>query len=220
MSLALVLLDEMNGFYRSRLMTVLWGGLPIMAILLYFLVPEDSLAGIPFTIFASLLVGSIGALLASVMLAVNLVNEINDHSLELFLVRPVKRWHLLASKLAAVYLCVTVACLLALAVGIGVDVLFNGTSLEAATVGLGDSLVTTMLMMGISCSAALLIAIFSPSVLIAVILVIFGANQLSALVILPVMVSEFSTAMTVAVSTILCLVMLALAVFAFQRREV
>lgn len=220
MSLAMVLMDEMNGFYRSRLMAVLWMGLPLMAILLYLLVPEDTLQGIPFTVFTSMMIGSIGALLASVMLAINLVNEIKDHALDLFLVRPVKRWHLLASKLAAVYICVTVACLLALAVGIGADVIVNGTAMESATIGLGESLATTMLMMGISCSAALLIAIFSPSVLIAVIMVIFGANQLSALVILPLLVSEFSMAMTFLFSGILCVILLGLAMFFFQRKEV
>ncbi len=42
-------------------------------------------------------------------------------------------------------------------------------------------------MMAISCSVGILIGVFSPSVLVGVILVLYGGNQLSAIVILPVL---------------------------------
>jgi ABC-2 type transport system permease protein len=219
MSLTILTLDEVNGFYRSRLMAVLWVGLPLMALVSYMLVPGSSLDGVPFTIVTSILVASIGALLASVMLAVNVVNEINDHALDLFLVRPVKRWHLLVSKLLAVYSCVTVACLLALSIGLAFDYLFLNTSSAMATDGLLESLAITLMMMSISCCAALLIATFSPSVLVAVILVVFGANQLSALVLLPVFMSELSMTMTFVASCTVSILMAVLALFLFQRRE-
>lgn len=219
MSLSLLLKDEMNGFYRSRLMLVLWFGLPLTSLLLYLVMPSSSLEGLPMTVFTAMMVSSIGALLASVMLAVNLVNDINDHVLDLFLVRPVKKWHLLVSKFMAIYICVSLACLLALGTGIIYDMFINGASFGLATLGLADSLATTLMMIAVSCTAAVLISSFSPTVLIAVILVIFGGNQLSVLALLPLLTSEFSTLITVIISLVISSIMLVFGAFIFQRRE-
>lgn len=219
MSLALLLSDELNGFYRSRLMSVLWFGLPLTSLLLYFVMPDSSLEGVSMTVFTAMIVSSIGALLASVMLAVNLVSEVNEHVLDLFLVRPVQRWHLLVSKFLAIYICVSIACLIALGVGMAYDVFINGSSFAAASIGLTDSLATTLMMMAVSCTAAVFISSFSPTVLIAVILVMFGGNQLSVLALMPILISEFSMIMMVVVSSILSFTLFVLGSIIFKRRE-
>ena len=51
MSLWLLFKDELNGFYRSKVMLALWAGLPAMAVLLYFLV--DDIEGMPITVCVS-----------------------------------------------------------------------------------------------------------------------------------------------------------------------
>ncbi len=220
MSFPLLFSDEIRGFYRSRLMLVLWLGLPLAAILIYALTPENLLADQPLSLslFTALMVSTVAALLASVMLSVNLVNEIEDGSLDLFLVRPVRRWEILISKFLAVFICVVVASLIALGAGIGLDVLLLDNSLSQATMGLEDSLLSLFIVMGVSCSAALLISVFSRSVLVAVILVIFGANQLSALLLLPILLDLGSLEAGLAglAISVICLLLSAIV---FQRRE-
>lgn len=220
MSFPLLFSDEIRGFYRSRLMLVLWLGLPLAAILIYALTPENLLADQPLSLslFTALMVSTVAALLASVMLSVNLVNEIEDGSLDLFLVRPVRRWEILISKFLAVFICVVVASLIALGAGIGLDVLLLDNSLTQATMGLEDSLLSLFIVMGVSCSAALLISVFSRSVLVAVILVIFGANQLSALLLLPILLDLGSLEAGLAglAISVICLLLSAIV---FQRRE-
>ena len=112
MSLRLLFVDELNGFYRSRVMLALWIGLPAMALLLYFLVPD--LEGIPISTFTALLVSSIGGLLTSVLIVVNILNEKEKKVYDLFLIRPIRRENLLLAKFAAVFLCVMIASFIAI----------------------------------------------------------------------------------------------------------
>jgi ABC-type Na+ efflux pump permease subunit len=90
MSLPLLLVDELRGFYKSNAMVFLWIGLPIISILFRFLSSSTGQA-IPFAVISSIVVSSLGGTLASVMLAVSIINEKNRHVYELFLIRPVKR---------------------------------------------------------------------------------------------------------------------------------
>lgn len=185
MSLPVLLRDELGGFYRSRAMLALWVGLPALTVLLYLLTPN--LGGVPVAVFTSLLVGSLGGSLASAMLAVAILSERERHVYDLFVIRPVKRRDLLLAKFLAVYGCVLVAALLALALGLVADYLVTGdfggidfASLEASTIVLVS-------MLAISSSAGILIGVVSPSALVAVILVLYGGNQLSSAAVLPVL---------------------------------
>ena len=89
MSLKILFKDELRGFYKSKVMIFLWVGLPILAILIYFWSPDTG-QEIPFAAFSALLLSSIGGTLASVMLAVSIINEKEKNVYDLFLIRPIK----------------------------------------------------------------------------------------------------------------------------------
>lgn len=187
MSLALLFRDELDGFYRSNVMLALWVGMPALSVVLYALSPHT---GIPLAVFTSLLVGSLGGTLASAMLSVSIINERERHVYDLFLIRPVKRRDILTSKFLAVYLCVIVAGILALAVGLVADYAITGLAQGISFTALESALVLLISMLAISCSAGILIGVFSPSVLVGVILVLYGGNQLSAAAILPALLYD------------------------------
>jgi len=183
MSLWLLFKDELNGFYRSKVMLALWVGLPVMALLLYFLV--DDIEGIPLTVFTGLLVSSIGGLLTSVLIVVNILNEKEKKVYDLFLIRPIRRENLLLAKFGAVFLCVMVASFIAITLAAILDSANEGYDIGSILTSMKDSLIITVSLMAINCSAGVLIGVFSPSVLVGVLLVLFGSNQLSSLVLIP-----------------------------------
>ncbi|MHA1188745.1 MAG: hypothetical protein ACTSSK_18175 [Candidatus Heimdallarchaeota archaeon] len=96
-SFGILLWDEIRGFVKSKVMIALWVGMPILSIIMHFLQPDTE--GIPISIFTGLLAASIGGLLAAVMLSVTMVNELGANVYDLYLIRPVKRWHLIVSNI-------------------------------------------------------------------------------------------------------------------------
>ena len=188
MSLPVLLRDELNGFYRSNVMLALWAGMPALSVLLYVISPNTG--SIPVAVFASLLVGSVGGTLASAMLSVSIVNERERRVYDLFVIRPVRRRDLLLSKFLAVYGCVVVAGLLAMGLGLIADYAVTGLTRGIPVSGLESGLIVLVSMLAISCSAGILIGVVSPSILVAVILVLYGGNQLSAAAILPALFYE------------------------------
>lgn len=120
MSFVLLVSDEIKGFYKSKVMIFLWIGLPFLTILIHFWSSLQG-GGIPFTALSAIVTSSIGGTLASVMLAVSIINEKSQHVYDLFLVRPVRRWNIILSKFLAVYVCITVASLLSLLLGVLID---------------------------------------------------------------------------------------------------
>jgi ABC-2 type transport system permease protein len=183
MSLALLFKDELNGFYRSKVMLALWVGLPAMAVLLYFLV--DNIEGMSITFFTGIMVSSIGGLLTSVLIVVNILNEKEKKVYDLFLIRPIRRENLLLAKFGAVFLCVMVASFIAITLAAVLDSATEGYDVQEILSSMKDSLIITVSIMAINCSAGVLIGVFSPSVLVGVLLVLFGSNQLSSMVLLP-----------------------------------
>lgn len=185
MSFSLLLMDELRGFYKSKVMLFLWVGLPALAVLVY--VASVDSGELSLASLAAVLVGSVGGVLSSVMLVVSIVNERERHVYDLFVIRPIKRRDIVLSKFFAVYVCVAAAGVLAFAVASATDYIVNGS----LPPDFGDTalsfFVVAFSMMAISCSAGLLLGVAAPSVLVGIILVIYGANQLSASVLIPVM---------------------------------
>jgi ABC-2 type transport system permease protein len=97
MSLKLLFIDEWKGYAKSKVMMVLWFGLPILSFLLQFIDPTQ-LEGMPISLLVSIVVTSIGGTLSAIMLSTSIVNEKNRHVYELFLIRPVRRSSLLLAK--------------------------------------------------------------------------------------------------------------------------
>ncbi|MBN1109365.1 MAG: hypothetical protein JXA45_01265 [Methanomassiliicoccales archaeon] len=217
MSLRLLFLDELNGFYRSKVMVALWIGLPVMALLLYLIVPD--IEGMPITTFTALLVSSIGGLLTSVLIVVNILNEKEKKVYDLFMVRPINRGNLLLAKFSAVYLCVMIASLVAIFLAAFLDAATKGHDIGSMLGSLDESLILTASLMAINCSAGVLIGVFAGSVLVGVLLVIFGSNQLSSLVVLPMITDVGEMWMTGLASIAISVVLLAGAVLVFNRKE-
>ena len=103
MKLQLLYVDELRGFYKSKVMLFLWIGLPIVALLFRFVQVSTTGQAIPFTVISALVVSSLAGTLAAVMLTVSIINEKNRHVYELFLIRPLKRRDIMLSKFLSVY---------------------------------------------------------------------------------------------------------------------
>jgi ABC-2 type transport system permease protein len=219
MSFALLVKDELRGFYKSKVMLFLWFGLPLLTILFHF---WSSLQGgeIPLTALSAIITSSIGGTLASVMLAVSIINEKTQHVYDLFLVRPVKRWNIILSKFLAVYTCVAVASGLSLLLGLIIDYVNLGGISDTVLRETLLSLATSLSMMAVSSSIGVLIGVASPSVLVGVILVIYGGNQISALPIIPTILNISNAALfTVTLGVVISSVMLFLAISLFNRKQ-
>jgi len=219
MSLALLVKDELRGFYKSKVMIFLWIGLPFLTILFHFWSSLQG-AGLPFTLLSAVVTSSIGGTLASVMLAVSIINEKTQHIYDLFLVRPVKRWNIILAKFLAVYACIAVASLLSLLLGMIIDYINVGGVSGTILNNTAQSLATSLSMMAVSSSTGVLIGVAAPSVLVGTILVIYGGNQISALPMIPTILNiSDATLFTVTMGAVTASIMLVLATYLFNRKQ-
>jgi len=112
-----------------------------------------------------------------------------------------------------------VSALLAFGTAVAVEIATEGGVSEGFGATARDFLVLSFSMMAISCSAGVLIGVVSPSILVGVILVIYGANQLSSLALLPVLTADTSGLYPLLPGSVITAVLLTLAVWAFNRRQ-
>jgi ABC-2 type transport system permease protein len=216
MSFSLICKDEFIGFYKSKVMIFLWVGLPLLALILHLTLPSAQV-GTSLTFFTAILVSSIAGLLASVMLAVNIINEKDTRVYDLFLIRPIRRWYLLISKFLAVFVCVSIACILAIAVGLFIDFAQTGT---VVTNGLLDNFIMTLSVIAISSSFGIIIGVISPSIVVGVILVIFVGNYISSIpTIILAYKLENAVSLIVLLGVIATAIFLSLAMVVFNRKE-
>ena len=188
MNFILLFYDELRGFYRSKVMIVLWVGLPLLSMIMHFFQPDTE--GLPFSILVSIVLSTIGGTLASAMLSTSLASEINQKVYDLFLIRPVKRITILISKFTAVYSCLIIAIIISLSFGLLIDYLTIGDLSELFLITLAESLAISLASIAISCSIGLLFGVTISSVPVAAILSVYIGNQLSALSIIPTLFIE------------------------------
>ncbi len=220
MKLPLLFVDELRGFYKSKVMLFLWIGLPVIAILFRFVQSSTTGQDIPFTVISTLVVSSLAGTLASVMLAVSIINEKNKNVYELFLIRPLKRRDLVLAKFLSVYLCVVVASMISVLVGVTTDYLTTGVLAATILDSTVQSLTTSLSMLAVACSAGVLIGVASPSVMVGAILVIYGGNQISALPLIPTILNiSYAALFTMGLSLLTCVLLLGLAVVLFERKQ-
>jgi len=220
MKLGLLFVDELRGFYKSKVMIFLWIGLPIIALLFRFVSASISGQNIPFTLVSSIVVSSLAGTLASVMLAVFIINEKNRHVYELFLIRPLKRRDIILAKFFSVYTCVAIASLIAVLAGMITDYATTGTLSMTILNNAGQSLATGLSMIAVSCAAGVLIGVASPSVLVGAILVIYGGNQISVIPLVPTLLNlQDATVFTIVLAGATAAGLLAAAVALFERKQ-
>lgn len=220
MPTGLLFKDELQGFYKSKVMIFLWVGLPVIALLFRFLSTGSSGQELPFTLISSIVVSSIGGTLAAVMLAVFIINEKNRHVYDLFLIRPIKRQEIIVAKFFAVYVCVAIASAIAVLVGAATDFATTGALPATLLSDAAQSLAITLSMIAVSCGAGVLIGVISPSVLVGAILVIYGGNQISVVPLIPELLGLPDAAIyTIALALAFAAALLGLAAELFNRKQ-
>lgn len=177
----LLFLDEIKGFAKSKVMIVLWLGLPLLSFLIHFLQPEAE--ELPIIFLVGIVVSSLGGTLSVIMLSTSIVSEKNRHVYELFLIRPVRRSSLLLAKFLAVYSCLVIAVFISLIVGMIIDAFTVGLS-EYFINETFESLVISISSMAITCSIGILFGVLVSSVPVAAILSVYLGSQLSSLILL------------------------------------
>jgi ABC-2 type transport system permease protein len=183
MSLKILFFDELRGFYKSKIMIILWVGLPILSIILNLLRLDTE--GVPLSYFVGLFIASIGGTLSSVMLSTSITSEINRQVFNLFLIRPVKRESLLIAKYLAVFSCLVIATLITLIVGVFIDWITTGIPQSIVLIQSMESLGFSLAAMSISCSVGIIIGISVKNVAASAILSVYVGNQFSLISILP-----------------------------------
>jgi ABC-2 type transport system permease protein len=189
MSLKLLFMDEWKGYAKSKVMIVLWIGMPLLSFLLQFIDPTQ-LEGMPISLLVSIVVTSLGGTLSAIMLSTSIVNEKNHHVYELFLIRPVRRSSLLLAKFLAVYSCLIIAISISLAIGLVIDG-FTGNLSKIEWNMTVESLIIGISAMAITCSIGIFFGVLVSSVPVAAILSVYLGSQLSTLIILPTIFIEF-----------------------------
>ena len=220
MKLPLLYVDELRGFYKSKVMLFLWIGLPIIAVLFRFVQYETIEQTISFTVISALVVSSLAGTLAAVMLTVSIINEKNRHVYELFLIRPLKRPEIILAKFLSVYTCVAIASFIAVFFGMGTDYLTTGAISAEVLTNLGQSLAISLSMVAVACAAGVLIGVAAPSVLVGAILVIYGGNQISVLPLVPTILNlSNATEFTIGLAALTTALILLTAVGLFERKQ-
>lgn len=218
--------DELLGFARSWVMAILLIGLPLISILLYYLLPNDMPMGpddkvtMPASFFIAMMVASLGGTLAAIMVGVDIVNEKTRKVYDLFVIRPVPRGGIVIAKFFAVFLCVSFACILALLLGLGLDVI---RGVEVSPMMVENSLQAGMdaiVMVAVSTAGGTVIGVISPNVLTGILLVWFGSQNLAILPVLPRMLGlpDYNWIGTV-LSVALTILLMLLAISVFRKRE-
>jgi ABC-2 type transport system permease protein len=220
MKTGLLFVDELRGFYKSKVMVFLWIGLPIIALLFRFISAGSSAQNISFTLISALIVSSIGGTLASVMLAVFIINEKNRRVYDLFLIRPLKRRDIILAKFFSVYICVAIASFIAVLAGMITDYITIGSLSTVVLSNAGQSLLTSLSMIAVSCAVGVLIGVASPSVLVGAILVIYGGNQILIIPLIPTLLNiQEATIFTILLAGAVASVLLFTAVALFVRKQ-
>jgi ABC-2 type transport system permease protein len=225
---AILVRDEFIGFAKSKVMIVLWIVVPVVALIAFSLIPAEVIGGgldgkqkLSAATFMSLLMGSIAGLFAGIIPAADIVNEKNRNVYMVFAVRPFPRGLLLWAKFIAVCGCITITCVLSLALGMGLDAVRG----HEITVDVLDDALRSMVMMVevIAMSAALgvVFGVMARSVVVSVLLFIFAGRNLLIVPMLPIYmkVLPMSHWIIMAISTALTAMLMFLAVWMFRRAQ-
>ena len=219
MSLKILFVDELKGFYKSKVMIVLWVGLPLLSLLFHYIVPDTE--GIPISSIVAIILSSIGGTLGSAMLSTSIASEKIRHVYDLFLIRPVKRTSILLAKFFSVYLCLIIATGISLTLGLILDQIFIGNLPEFVLNQTIESLTISIAAMAISCSIGIFFGIIVSSVPVATILSVYIGNQISAISILPTVFLDFidPIVFSLLVGCIAAVIMLTISSILFSRKQ-
>lgn len=229
MSFFLLFKDEFKGFYKSKVMIILWCGMPLLTILMrlvqYLTIAsgDTTTVEIPLSIISMMVVSQIGAMLSSIMLSTSIVNELNKHVYDLFLIRPVRRYNLILAKYIAVLTCLIIAILISLIVGIFYDIFSDNlpSATEIWTENI-ENLVVSLATMSISCCFGIVFGLSLKSVAAAAIISMYFGGQLSSVIMLVIIFIEETYTMLIAtiLGIIVSTVLLSISILQFNKKQI
>ena len=219
MNLFLLFKDELNGFYKSNVMIILWVSLPLLAVIFYLFMPNpDNQASISF--ITSGIVSSFAGWLAAMMLAIHIIHEKSHHVYDLFLIRPVKRSQIILSKYFAVFTCVALACIIALSLSFVIDYLFIGKYSNILFFDTVKSFLISLAIISIECAAGAFVGVLVSSVIVGIILIVFTHNIASLTIIMPMMTkTHYNLFFPILIGISLSLIFLFAAIEIFKRKQ-
>ena len=219
MNLRILFVDELKGFYKSKVMLILWFGMPFLTLLLHFLNPD--LEELPVSFLVALLISSIGGTLSAALLSTSIANEKSHHVYDLFLIKPVPRYSILLAKYFAVYLCLIIATGISLITGLIIDTYTSGSLPEYIIQNTLDSLSVSLAAMSISCSIGIFFGILVSSVPVAVILSVYIGNQVSAVSILATIFIDFinPSMFAVIIGVSITVLFIGISIIVFNRKQ-
>ena len=219
MNLRILFVDELKGFYKSKVMLILWFGMPFLTLLLHFLNPD--LEELPVSFLVALLISSIGGTLSAALLSTSIANEKSHHVYDLFLIKPVPRYSILLAKYFAVYLCLIIATGISLITGLIIDTYTSGILPEYIIQNTLDSLSVSLAGMSISCSIGIFFGILVSSVPVAVILSVYIGNQVSAVSILATIFIDFinPSMFAVIIGVSITVLFIGISIIVFNRKQ-
>lgn len=212
--------DELKGFYKSSVMTVLWPGLPVLSIVSYLSFPN---MGDQFSIsyLTSTIISSIAGFLAAMMIAIHIIHEKSHHVYDLFLIRQVKKSQLILSKYLAIFTCITIACLIALTLSFLFDYLIIKKFSNALFADTLKSFLLSIAFIAVECAAGALVGVLVSSVLVGVISVIITHNITGLTIITPVLMkASHAIALITILGGCLSALFLFLAIEIFKKKPI
>jgi ABC-2 type transport system permease protein len=224
MSLGILFVDELLGFYKSKLMAILWIGMPLLSFVVHYLGGSES-AGIPMSYLTALLVSSVSGTLGSVSLSTSITNEKNRRVYDLFLIRPVKRWEILVSKYVAVYACLILAVALSVFVGVIIDGFTLGSIPGMLVTKTVESLGTCLAGTALACAIGTFFGVLMSSVPAAAILSVYLGNQITSISMIPSLIPGLLPGginpllISIPFGTVLAAVFMAIALIRFNKMQ-
>ncbi len=179
MSLTLLLLDELQGFVKSKITIILWIGLPVLSIIMNLFTDPDFSEIL--TYLTTVVATSIAGALGSVMLSTSITSEMNRHVYDLFLIRPVKRRNIIIAKYIAVYTCLIVAVYIAVGTSMVIDAIRGVEASTWVVEQIKDSMITVFFALAVTCSFGTLFGITIKSVAGSALLSLYVGNQASSI---------------------------------------
>lgn len=220
MALKTLYFDELKGFSRSKIMAVLWIGLPLISVAFRVFRPDTE--GMPLLTLVAILLASIGGTVATVLLSTSITNERAKSVYDLFLVRPVRRYELLVAKFLAAFSSLFVAVLLSVLLGIVIEAVTGNLSAGTFMGENFESLLVTLTGIAVACSIGIFFGITMSSVAVSAILSAYLGNQIAGAIILPLALSSSLNVVLYCalVGTLVPAAILTVTALIFERRNV
>ena len=185
MNFFLLYFDELKGFYKSKVMLILWLGLPIITIITriinLLIAPSIPPELFSVTFLTGTIISAIGGALSAVMLSTSITSEKNKHVYDLFLIRPVKRQSIILSKYFAVITCLFIAIVISYTIGIVIDIFTIALPTLADLIETLESILVNLVLMSAFCSIGIIFGISLENVAASAILSLYIGEQLSTI---------------------------------------